>query len=79
MRLLEEIQAAGYTGGYTQLKEFVRKIRPVETEPLIRFETEAGHLGAGRLHRFRAGPGQAAVSSSATRSWWSSVTPGCCV
>lgn len=43
VRLLEEIRAAGYTGGYTQLKEFVREIRPVETEPLVRFETEPGH------------------------------------
>ena len=28
VRLLEEIRAAGYTGGYTQLKAFVRRVRP---------------------------------------------------
>lgn len=43
VRLLEEIQAAGYTGGYTQLKEYVRGIRPRPApEPLIRFETPPG-------------------------------------
>jgi transposase len=39
VRLLEEIRSAGYTGGYTQLKEYVRQIRPVEVEPPVRFET----------------------------------------
>jgi transposase len=28
VRLLEEIRAGGYDGGYTQLKEYVREIRP---------------------------------------------------
>lgn len=40
VRLLEEIRAAGYTGGYTQLKEYVRTVRPrPREEPVIRFET----------------------------------------
>jgi transposase len=44
VRLLEEVRAAGYTGGYTQVKEFVRTVRPRETpEPVVRFETPAGH------------------------------------
>ena len=43
VRLLEEIRAAGYAGGYTQLKEFVRTIRPRVEEPIIRFETPPGH------------------------------------
>jgi transposase len=43
VRLLEEIRAAGYTGGYSQLKQFVRTIRPAEQEALVRFETPAGH------------------------------------
>ena len=43
VRLLEEIRAAGYTGGYTQLKEYVRTIRPVEEKPIVRFETPPGH------------------------------------
>jgi transposase len=28
VRLFEEIRAAGYSGGYTQLKAFVRSVRP---------------------------------------------------
>ena len=46
VRLLAEIRAAGYTGGYTQLKEHVRRTRPaVEPEPEQRFETEPGVQG----------------------------------
>lgn len=43
VRVLEEIRAAGYGGGYTQLKEYVRKIRPSAEEPVVRFETPPGH------------------------------------
>lgn len=44
VRLLDEVRAAGYTGGYTQVKEFVRTVRPREApEPVVRFETPAGH------------------------------------
>jgi transposase len=44
VRLLEEVQAAGYAGGYTQVKEFVRTVRPREApEPVVRFETPSGH------------------------------------
>lgn len=40
VRLLEEIRAAGYDGGYTQLKEYVRTVRPrPPEEQVIRFET----------------------------------------
>lgn len=43
VRLFEEIRAAGYPGSLTQLKVFVRQIRPrPEPEPLIRFETPPG-------------------------------------
>ena len=46
VRLLEEIKAAGYVGGYTQLKVFVRQVRPVPPpEAIIRFETPPGHQG----------------------------------
>jgi transposase len=38
-RLLAECRAAGYTGGVSQLRAFVRRLRPAP-EPLIRFETE---------------------------------------
>ena len=44
VRLFEEVKAAGYPGAYTQLKEFVREVRPKpEPEPLVRFETAPGH------------------------------------
>jgi transposase len=43
VRLFAEIQAAGYPGSLTQLKGFVRQIRPrPEPEPLVRFETPPG-------------------------------------
>jgi len=43
-RLFDEIRAAGYAGGYTQLKEHVRSVRPAPPpEPLIRFETAPGY------------------------------------
>src|SRR5919106_679245 len=43
VRLLVEIRAAGYTGSYTQLKAYVRQVRPTPpSAPVIRFETPAG-------------------------------------
>lgn len=42
VRLLAECQAAGYAGGITQLREFVRRLRP-PPEPVVRFETAPGH------------------------------------
>jgi excisionase family DNA binding protein len=45
-RLLEEIRAAGYVGGYTQLKDYVRGARPAPPpDPVVRFETPPGHQG----------------------------------
>src|SRR5690606_27788413 len=45
-RLFEEIRAGGYPGGYTQLKEYVRKVRPQPpADPVVRFETPAGFQG----------------------------------
>lgn len=44
VRLLEEIQAAGYAGGYSQLAQYVRTARPrSEPEPIVRFETPPAH------------------------------------
>lgn len=41
--LLREIRAQGYEGGITQLKEFLREIRPAQPlEPIQRFETDPG-------------------------------------
>jgi transposase len=53
VRLLAEIRAAGYTGSYTQLKAFVRQIRPMPApEPVIRFETPAGRQAQVDFARF---------------------------
>jgi transposase len=42
-RLFDEVRAAGYDGGYTQVKEFVRQIRPTPPlDPVVRFETPPG-------------------------------------
>ena len=44
VRLMEEIRLAGYTGGYSQLRDYVRQVRPrVVPQPVIRFETAPGH------------------------------------
>jgi transposase len=44
VRLFAECRAAGFPGSYTQLKQFVRRVRPrPEPEPIIRFETAPGH------------------------------------
>jgi transposase len=44
VRLFEEVQAAGYTGGYSQLRDYVRSVRPRPVpEEILRFETDPGH------------------------------------
>jgi transposase len=44
VRLFEEVRAAGYPGSLTQLKVFVRQVRPPPPEePVVRFETPPGH------------------------------------
>jgi transposase len=54
VRLLDEIRAAGYAGGYTQLKAFVRRVRPTPApDPVIRFETAAGRQAQVDFARFR--------------------------
>jgi transposase len=58
VRLLEEIRAAGYTGGYTQLKECLRAIRPVPPPAaVVRFETPPGRQAQVDFARFRFGWG----------------------
>jgi len=45
-RLFEELRSAGYPGGYTQLKEYVRQVRPhAPADPVVRFETPPGYQG----------------------------------
>lgn len=40
--LFNEIQRRGYTGGLTQLKQYVAAFKVVEPEPVVRFETAPG-------------------------------------
>jgi transposase len=45
-RLFEEVRAAGYLGGYTQLRQYVRQVRPRPLDDTVqRFETPAGFQG----------------------------------
>jgi len=45
-RLFEEIRAAGYPGGYSRVRDYVREARPrPAAEPVVRFETPAGRQG----------------------------------
>ncbi len=45
-RLYDEVQAAGYTGGYVRVRDYVRSMRPREPEEaVVRFETPAGRQG----------------------------------
>jgi transposase len=54
VRLLEEIRAAGYTGGYSQLKAAVRQLRPAPPpEAVVRFETPPGRQGQVDFAEFR--------------------------
>jgi transposase len=53
IRLFDEVRAAGYPGSLTQLKVFVRQIRPrPEPDPVVRFETAAGHQAQVDFARF---------------------------
>ena len=39
-RLFEEVRAAGYPGGYSRVRDYVREVRPGEPlDPVVRFET----------------------------------------
>lgn len=43
VRLFDEVRAAGYPGGYGQVRAFVRQVRPAPApEPVVRFETPPG-------------------------------------
>ena len=54
IRLFEEIRAAGYDGGYTQVKDCVRQVRPTPAaDPVVRFETPPGHQGQVDFAEFR--------------------------
>ena len=54
LRLFNEVQAAGYRGGYGQVKRYVRGVRPQEpVDPVRRFETPPGHQGQVDFADFR--------------------------
>jgi len=54
IRLFEECRAAGYPGGESQLRCFVRQVRPrPPVEEVIRFETPAGLQGQVDFGEFR--------------------------
>lgn len=54
VRLFKEVEAAGYAGGYDQVKRYVREVRPrASQEPVQRFETPPGHQGQVDFADFR--------------------------
>lgn len=54
VRLFQEVRAAGYTGGITQLRDYVARVRPrPEPEPVVRFETPPGHQAQVDFADFR--------------------------
>lgn len=53
-RLFDEVSAAGYAGGYTRVRDYVRQVRPREpAEAVVRFETPAGRQGQVDFGTFR--------------------------
>ncbi len=53
-RLFEEVRAAGYDGGYGQVRTYVSAVRPTsEPAPVVRFETPPGHQGQVDFGTFR--------------------------
>lgn len=54
VRLFEEVRAAGYGGSLTQLKVYVRQVRPrPSVDPVVRFETPPGKQGQVDFAEFR--------------------------
>ena len=54
VRLYAEIKAVGYEGGMTQLRDFVRQVRPQPpVEEVVRFETPPGRQGQVDFAEFR--------------------------
>lgn len=54
VRLFEEIRAAGYTGGISQMREYLQTIRPKPpVEDVVRFETPPAHQAQVDFAHFR--------------------------
>jgi len=55
--LYREIVARGYQGGQSQLRAFMRTLRPAQpAEPVVRFETAMGEQLQVDWVEFRKGP-----------------------
>ena len=53
-RLFEEVRAAGYPGGHSRVRDYVREVRPGEPlDPAVRFETPPGRQGQVDFGSFR--------------------------
>ncbi len=53
-RLFDEVCGAGYDGGYSRVRDYVREVRPrAPQEAPVRFETPAGHQGQVDFGTFR--------------------------
>lgn len=53
-RLYEEVRAAGYTGCYSRVRDYVRQVRPQQVaDPVVRFETPPGCQGQVDFGSFR--------------------------
>ena len=54
VRLFDEVRAADYPGGITQVRDHVARVRPrPEPEPVVRFETAPGHQAQVDCAEFR--------------------------
>ena len=67
--LLRELRERGYAGGYTILKDFLQRLRPVVApEPVVRFETAPGEQMQVDWASLRRGPDRLSVFV-ATLGW----------
>jgi len=67
--LLREVRALGYRGGYSILKDYLAKVRPIApAEPVIRFETDPGSQMQADFATLRRGRDRLAVFI-ATLGW----------
>ena len=72
-RLFDEVRAAGYPGGHSRVRDYVRQVRPREpVEAAVRFETPPGRQGQVDFGTFTLPWG------GATLWWWCWATRACC-
>ncbi|MDB4917697.1 MAG: Transposase [Gemmatimonadetes bacterium] len=54
VRIYDELRAAGYPGGITQVREYVARVRPQPApDPVVRYETDPGHQAQVDFAEFR--------------------------